>query len=198
MSNILPNTDPETGIRYGVIPFNDLFNCAEEFFDNSNDLTHADYIQEAKDKLKQAILGVVEDYGIDEQDAKFAAAKAFDSLEQNFNDKYEPDCPRLQYTKDGYVIDRLDETDLFVAKSPYFTFAPECSPCAPNACYLRSAINDGSPVVSLNCIITFKNHNGREHRKCYCLGHDWYEDNQAPYVVYDIKTGLEVHPEQIQ
>ena len=29
-----------------------------------------------------------------------------------------------------------DDTDIFVTKSPYFTYAQFCSPCAPGACHL--------------------------------------------------------------
>ncbi len=69
-----------------------------------------------------------------------------------------------------------DFTDIFVLGSPYFTRAAFCSPCAPGACYLTDPCDDGE--------------------RAYCLGHEWFEDGEAPYPVYDVKTGLLVEPKK--
>lgn len=194
----LPNRDNETGIRYGVIPFNDLFNCGEAFFDAAEDISHEEYIQEAKDKIKQAVWGVLEDFGVDKEDSDLAAESVFESQEDVINEHYQPDCPRLAYDDGEYKIDKLDETDLFVAKSPYFTFALECSPCAPGACYLRSGIKDGdvSYVPERTVIYVNKEKSLRsiEYLKCYCLGHEWFDDEEAPYAIYFVETGERVLP----
>ena len=62
--------------------------------------------------------------------------------------------------------------DIFITKSPYFTYAQFCSPCAPGACYLMDELEERD-----------------ENNKCYCFGHDWFDDDVAPYKVYDVKTG---------
>ena len=82
------------------------------------------------------------------------------------------------YRQNGYKIYQpFDDTDLFIEKSPFFTFAQFCSPCAPGACYLLNPLNPKE--ASKNNI-------------CYCLDHKWFENKKAPYPVFTIKTGKEV------
>lgn len=73
------------------------------------------------------------------------------------------------YTSDGYVAYEGSDGDIFVEKSPYFTRAQFCSPCAPGACYLMNPCEDGE--------------------RAYCFGHDWFESEEAPYPVYSVETG---------
>ena len=86
---------------------------------------------------------------------------------------YPEDCDEnyeatgFEYNNDGYEIKSDEYGDLFITKSPYYTFCGFCSPCAPGAGYLTS---DGNV-------------------KSYCLNHDWFEDNKAPYTVYSVETG---------
>jgi len=82
-----------------------------------------------------------------------------------------PDEP-LYHTllKDGYSAEMGSECiDIFVFRSLYFTRAQFCSPCAPGACYLTNDTPEGE--------------------KAYCLGHDYFEGNKAPYPVYSVETG---------
>lgn len=67
--------------------------------------------------------------------------------------------------------------DIFILKSPYYTFAQFCSPCAPGAVYLMNPLKDKI-----------------ERNKGYCFGHDWFESGKAPYPVYDVKTDKLVKP----
>ena len=79
----------------------------------------------------------------------------------------------FSYEQDGYVCEQGgDDPDIFVMKSPFFTYAQFCSPCAPGACSLENPLDDPD-----------------ENNKCYCLGHDWFDEGKAPYPVYDVKTG---------
>lgn len=78
-----------------------------------------------------------------------------------------------------------DDGDIFILKSPYYTYAPFCSPCAPGACYLRNGDTDGDA-------------------KAYCFAPDWfdcYSDDEAtgmyddqrtacPYPVYRISDNV--------
>jgi hypothetical protein len=76
-----------------------------------------------------------------------------------------PDSPIEQtYERDGYALSLGEDGDIFVLKSPYYTRAQYCSPCAPGAGYLTNPCDDGP--------------------KTYCLGADWFEDNKPPYPVY--------------
>ena len=77
------------------------------------------------------------------------------------------------YRDDGYeIVDCLD-SDLMVLKSPYYTIAPFCSPCVPGAGNLDDASDSPEP-------------NEHDGVRTYCLGHDWFEDNKAPYAVYSV------------
>lgn len=67
-----------------------------------------------------------------------------------------------------------DDSDIFILSSPYYTKASFCSPCAPGACYLTSPCDDGE--------------------KCYCFGHDWFDDGIAPYPVYKVSDDSIVNP----
>lgn len=88
-----------------------------------------------------------------------------------FGESAYPDEPiGMEYSKEGYKINQCGDSDLFVLKSPFFTFAQYCSPCVPGAGNLDSPCADGP--------------------KTYCLGHDWFDDNVAPYPVYSVETGL--------
>lgn len=74
-----------------------------------------------------------------------------------------------RYERDGYVLSMgTDGFGIFVLKSPYYTHAAFCSPCAPGAGNLDSPIEEGVPT--------------------YALGADWFEDNQTPYVLCDVKV----------
>ena len=84
----------------------------------------------------------------------------------------------------SYVLDDGEYTaesdnygDIFITKSPYYTFAQFCSPCAPGACHLENPLSEPD-----------------DDNKCYCFGHDWFKDGRAPYTVYDVKTNLVVEP----
>jgi hypothetical protein len=83
------------------------------------------------------------------------------------------------YEAQGYALRQgQDDSDIWVMRSPYFTYAQFCSPCAPGACYLLNPLDEPS-----------------EANKCFCLGHDWFEGNKAPYPVMSVETGLPVQPE---
>lgn len=72
-----------------------------------------------------------------------------------------------------------DDCDIFILKSPFFTYAEFCSPCAPGACYLRTPLTD-TPI----------------NNRAYCFGHDFFEDETAPYPVYSVKTKKLIPPKE--
>jgi hypothetical protein len=70
------------------------------------------------------------------------------------------------YEQYGYKISNSPSlVCLFVEKSPWYTFARPCSPCAPNAGDLDN------PEGLL---------------KTYCLGPEWFEGEKSPYLVYSV------------
>lgn len=64
--------------------------------------------------------------------------------------------------------------DIFILSSPYYTLCEYCSPCAPGAGYIMNSVEHGV--------------------KAYCFGHDWFDDQQAPYPVYSVATNELVEP----
>ncbi|MCP4597019.1 hypothetical protein [Neptuniibacter sp.] len=78
----------------------------------------------------------------------------------------------FSYIKDGYKCFSNEYGDIFIEKAPYYTYAQFCSPCAPGACHLSN------PLDMPN-----------DNNKCYCFGHDWFDNEKAPYPVYDVETG---------
>ena len=83
-------------------------------------------------------------------------------------------CELEEYVVDDgeYLIVECLESDLMILKSPYFTYGNYCSPCVPGAVNLDQTGNDD---------------------KAYCLGHDWFEEEKAPYIVYRVSDGKRVH-----
>lgn len=80
------------------------------------------------------------------------------------------------YDEDGYQCQSDSYGDIFILKSPYFTRAQFCSPCAPGACYLTSPTEDGE--------------------RAYCFDGSWFESGEAPYPVYSVETGELVKTEK--
>ena len=94
-----------------------------------------------------------------------------------------PDLNPLGYTydKEGYKAEQtFDSPDIFILKSPYYTYAAYCSPCAPGAGHLESPLPKDEGV------------------KTYCFGHDYFDNDIAPYDVYSVETNELIKPEQKQ
>lgn len=140
-----------SGIRYGVI---NQSHVLQAWADESEPFYGVAYCSECDNKIS-----------IDMD----RCPKCLKDIEDEF-DYAEP--IGFFYEGDGYIAESDSYGDIFIAKSPYYTYAQFCSPCAPGACYL------GNPLETPD-----------ENNKCYCFGHDWFEDGVAPYDVYDITTG---------
>jgi hypothetical protein len=99
-------------------------------------------------------------------------------LEEEFNQNYEIDGSDrdFEYKSDGYIIINCLNYDLMIIKSPYYCFAPECSPCVPCAGDLDSI------------------REGREYKKkTYCLGKDFYEEENEPeFKIFNVSDDKEV------
>lgn len=165
------NIDRETGIRFGVIPMNDLNEWAHESFEADygaptcgkcgNEAVDYDDEKHGEYKVKR---GACSDYACETCERVFDGEDAFgDDVREWILDDGE-----YKATMGG------DDGDVFILHSPYFTRAQFCSPCAPGACHLRNPTEDGE--------------------RAYCFGHDWFEGDKAPYPVYSVATGELVAP----
>jgi hypothetical protein len=169
--NGITNIDNETGIRFGVIPHHEVGSAwyeesEAEYGDPSCpecDSAPEDYDDEAHKDYKIDPYTCSAEYVCEECKMIFDSEQAYPREPLSFT-----------YQKDGYAMEQLDEVDIFISKSPYFTYAQFCSPCAPGAGYLMDPTPNGP--------------------KTYCLHHDWFEDGQAPYPVYSVETNKEITP----
>ena len=182
------NIDRATGIRYGVISQNSLNHDAlQDIFDQGKNLDFENWQDAVKEKLRGALKDYFGNYAHLGKRSRLdqAVDHAFDTLEDHgLNDCYEENCDKYRYDKDGITIETSD-SDLFVTRSPFFTYAQFCSPCAPGACHLSNPLD-----------MTEGEHKAGFHanNKCYCLGHDWFDDERAPYPVYLVTTGELIPP----
>lgn len=161
----IPNYDKEAGIYYGCISqhtpmpeaVSDIF-CGPD----ARDLSFECAVDEVLSEMKQGVEAFKYVSGDDVD---------WDLVKDRIEEDLDPcDEPTMLYECDGYKISTSAAlVCLFVEKSPYFTHAKQCSPCAPEAGDLDNPSEDG--------------------RKCYCLGHDWFEEEKAPYPVFSVETG---------
>lgn len=176
----MTNIDKSNGIRYGVIPQNDVLQAWCDASESDYGDPHCPVCGNNAVDLCGESAKLVDDDGED-IDA--------DTLEQYGHGCADYACPRCRHTldgsdvfgdepmgfnydADGYTAECGDSGDIFITKSPYYTRAKFCSPCAPGAGYLRDATPNGV--------------------KTYCFGHDWFEDNQAPYPVFRVSDDAEM------
>lgn len=162
------NIDHAAGIRYGVIPANSVaywYESSEPNYgephcpkcgnpvETFNDETHSEF--ESLNSHSCA------DYACESCGVYLDSSDAYgeEPLSWSINDG------EIIATQAG------DDHDIFVIKSPFYTFAPFCSPCAPGACYLLNGSTESDA-------------------KAYCFPVDWFDDSiePCPYPVYRVDT----------
>jgi len=176
----ISNVCPKTGIRYGVINQNKV---GDSWWDSSE--AHYNYScpeceRELSDEVLQAEThcpGCARKFEDDD----------FDMLE-----------PSSFYVDDGeYFAECGEDGDIFITKSPYFTYAQFCSPCAPGAGYLmNSFVNKWENSGAGKSGVMNPEHYPEDYKlkarnsgypKVYCLGHEWFEGGKAPYPVFTVE-----------
>lgn len=153
------NIDKATGIRYGIIPASDV---GQAWYDSSEAYYGLPHCPHCGDELPENIQ--------DGTDCPECGKRIRYVGEECYGDEaisFDLDDGEYKATQSGDV-------DIFIIKSPYYTFAGFCSPCAPGAGHLRSSGDV----------------------KTYCFDHDWFEDGKAPYKVFRVSDDSEVLPEQ--
>ncbi len=182
----LSNVDKDTGIRYGVIPMNSLNEWAYDSFESDYGAPHCPKCgNEAVAGDSDIPTEVWDDCELSEDDRESADRDTlgYEFLHHACGD-YACDSCRILFDGEdaygdeaiGYTLDDGEyqatagtDGDCFLLKSPYFTYAQFCSPCAPGAGYLLNPCANGP--------------------KTYCFGPEWFEDNNLPYPVYSVATG---------
>jgi hypothetical protein len=169
----LANIDNATGIRYGVIHAHSVNpDALDDIYTRGENLSYKAAKDEAQATLRQDMESTLDDLGVlpysDRQRYVARVSESvWDDIEQEWNDHYEEDNDTYRYGSDGYVIE-TSWLGLYVIKSPFYTLAAYCSPCCPGAGDLDTPDPEGV--------------------KTYCLGPDWFEDNTAPYPVFNVET----------
>lgn len=185
--NKVTNIDVETGIRYGIISANDLPYWDDESEADYGDPhcpkcgneakavpSHTERDPSGEGKWVAIVVNMPEAWEEWEQEEHECADYVCENCEYIFGSESAfGDEPNCYYIKDGSVEAFSDsDRDVWITKSPYYTHAQLCSPCAPGACDL------GSPLTE-----------PWDNNKCYCPPLDWFEDEKAPFPVYLVETG---------
>ncbi len=162
------NIDRKTGIRFGVIPLHALHEWAFESFEAEygnascpkcgNPAVSSDDGDTDRDEYEEIHRG--REFACDFCAVKFDGQDAFP--EEPFGWTLDDTEYKAEYHTDG---------DVFITKSPYYTHAQFCSPCAPGACHLSHPLE------------------GTDGPKCFCFSHDWFEGDKAPHPVYRVSDG---------
>ncbi len=163
------NIDLKTGIRYGVISPNDISGDAFERFTPGYP-TPDECVCSHCDERQAVPAGT--EYG-----DSVTCETCEEDFEVEMPDAVEPIF--YAYERGGYRASASPERDIFVTKSPYYTYGPFCSPCAPGAVSLCPSAGE------------YDESNGI---RAYCFSHEFFDDNKAPYKVFSVATNEEVKP----
>lgn len=167
------NINHETGIRYGVVPIHAILQ-------GWADSAEPDYGPPVCPKC-----------GKEAKDTWGGGYQCLDCGCRFPEDEAYGDDPIAFVLDDGvYKAESDGDGDIFVTKSPYYTHAQFCSPCAPGACYLLAPTD-------------------KQGEKAYCFAPDWFEayddsgvlgryspndhdaptETACPYPVYRVSDG---------
>jgi hypothetical protein len=132
-----PNTNPDTGIRYGIISANSLNSDVIDTIQSSGIDVHYEAMRK---ELREAIKGICKDY-MSSCDADEVAELAVETASQDFYDNE----PVYEFEIDG-VKGRTTWLGgallVWIFESPFQTHAQLCSPCVPNCGDLDNLMSD--------------------------------------------------------
>lgn len=171
------NIDLETGIRFGVISQSSIL---QAWADSSEGDYGAPRCPDCGSEFPDA--QDIEDCGV-------CGAPMDD-----WSDGVE--ALNYSFEGDGYKMTSCLDSDVMVFKSPFYTYAPFCSPCVPGAGNLDSAAQAGGFSPFESDIQEFAESIGAQIGvKTYAVGHDWFEDGVAPYPLYGVVSGRPCFPD---
>jgi hypothetical protein len=179
------NTDGN--FRYGVIPANEV---GQAWYDESEGEYGKPFCPDCFNEVDETADfsfegGPMQDNEGNEIIDEYFCVHCEKGVDEN-NPEIWPENPIcFYYAGDGYEAHQSqDDCDIFITKSPYFTYAQFCSPCAPGAVYLMNPLDIKEQIREY--VVDGISH---ENNRGYCFGHDWFESGKAPYPVYSVKTG---------
>lgn len=200
----ISNCDLATGIRYGVISQNSVSpDAIEDIFTHGEDKAweraKEEALREARMKARADAAAKGEDPDEAEEDVDE------DRISDELGMSWETSLGNYLYERDGYKLTGCLDNDLFVLRSPYYTFAQFCSPCVPGAANLDSPFEPATPLDTSKPFPDLSAFAGLAEQyatlaadcgfpRAYCLGHDWFDDGKAPYPVFSVETGKLVEP----
>ena len=156
------NRNRETGIRFGVIPQNEVL---QAWADSSG----PDYGDPTCPKCGNGAKPARGEYKRYEHAAHECSDYVCHDCKYVFgSESAYGDEPHGFCLDDGeYKATCGEDGDIFILSSPYFTHAQFCSPCAPGAGYLTDRGEDCA---------------------AFCFGPDMFDD-QPPHNIYEVATG---------
>ena len=210
------NRDVATGIRYGVVSQNSINpDVMSDIWSEARDLSYEAAVEEMKKNLESAFANdsdedrrsdfwavVKNNFGMrnieelvdDLMDAQ-EASELWDVVSDRFGDTYEDNGDRSWlWEKDGYELSNCLVSDVFVSKSPYFTYAPFCSPCVPGAGNLDSArkiereYQEDVATPGDGLVVPVEDRGV----KTFCLDKSFFDDEVCPYPYWDVATGNKI------
>jgi len=174
------NRDSDTYIRYGIIPTNDV---GQSWYDAGEPQYGDPHCPDCGNKVVSSDKKSVPQKYRGDKDYYCKTCK-----KSIWSDNCFPDQPcGITYDQDGYQLNEDDSGDLWVFKSPYYTYAQFCSPCAPGAGYLTNSFEstlEGDDFRKAAESLGFP--------KVYCLDFEWFENWKAPYRVFRVEDDLEI------
>lgn len=168
------NFDRDTGIHYGIISLHsldaDILNYFEPYYGEPTCPECGKTAQEYDNEKHLAWKSYRHDRCADYACEYCERVLSSDHV-------YGDDPVGHDFADDNYHLYLNCQNDVWVFKSPFFTYAQFCSPCAPGAGHLNNqrSADSGAP-------------------RTYCLDHSFFEGGIAPYDVYDVRTGELVPP----
>lgn len=155
------NVDRETGIHFGVISQHSV---GEAWYEDAEADYGKPHCPECGNEIKES-----------KRDKDYRCGKCRKSFwsDQCFGD----DPIGCSFEDKNYKLSDCLDSDIFVLKSPFYTYAQFCSPCVPGAGNLDNPCEPDSGAP-----------------KTYCLGADWFEDGKAPYRIWNVSDNSEVTP----
>ena len=155
-ANSIPNYDANTGIHYGVIPAHVM---GEAWYEESQ----PHYTPTC------GYCGTPEPTMNDDDTATCVNDNCGQTFPQDQAYGDEPDS--IAYEDSEYEMVQDSMGDVFVIRSPFFTFCRECSPCAPNAGYITGQTFNSTGL------------------KTYCPGPEWIRDTDTTIIaIYSVET----------
>lgn len=125
------NIDTSNGIRYGVIPLNEV--C--QAWCDSSEFHYTPYCPHCGNELTESNDG---------GSCTFPCEHCEETIKDG--EQYADECD-FTYIDDGeYKATASNDGDIFITKAPYYTHAQFCSPCAPGAGYLMNPCENGPKV----------------------------------------------------